>query len=92
MHTAEGKKQSADYSRPLLSATMRWAMLDQMRNPPKGFEGVVASHFALKKDAIKAQIKEWAKEDPSTINAAFIKELTDELDKQKVVKASVADD
>jgi len=84
MHTPEGQQQSAEYTRPLLSATLRWAMLDQMRNPPAGFEDVVAAHFTLKKDAIKAQMKRWAEKDPSGINDAFIKEVTDEMEKQKL--------
>jgi baculoviral IAP repeat-containing protein 6 len=92
MTGAEGKQQSDDYSRPLYAATARWAMLDQMRSPPKGFESIVAAHFALKRDEIKAQIKRWAEINPDEINDAFVAELHAELDKQAVPNSMEEDD
>ena len=71
--TPAGHAACVEYNRPLYLATTQWAMLDQLRNPPKGFEQVVRAHFALKKDAILAQLADWAK-----LNAE-VKPLIDEM-------------
>jgi len=86
MHTPAGKSQSEAYSRPLLAATVRWAMIDQMRHPPAGFERIVAAHFTLKRDEIKRQVDEWAKKNPDGLNAEVIKELHELLDQQTLPK------
>jgi len=36
--TAEGASTSAEYNFGVQLNTMRWAMIDQLRNPPPGFE------------------------------------------------------
>lgn len=36
--TAEGTSTSAEYNFGVQLNTMRWAMIDQLRNPPPGFE------------------------------------------------------
>jgi hypothetical protein len=43
-------------------ATLRHAMLAQLRSPPFGFERAVRAHFALKRDEIAAQAARWAAE------------------------------
>lgn len=42
--------------------TVRWAILENLRNPPKAFENVIKRHFYLKKDEIMAQVKGWIDE------------------------------
>jgi ubiquitin-protein ligase len=79
MHTPEGQKQSEAYSQPFLHDTLRWAVLDQLQNPPKGFEDVVKSHFRLKKERILKQAEEWAKKNPSV--TALIPQLKAEFAK-----------
>ncbi len=88
MGSAEGKRQSEDYSRPLLAATIRHAMLDQMNSPPKGFESIVSTHFALKKAEILRQVageNGWATTNPGEIHAEMIQKLEEALEKQRVV-------
>ena len=34
-------------------------MVDQLENPPKGFEEVIRRHFSLKKDEVVKQAEEW---------------------------------
>lgn len=82
MHTPAGKTASEDYNRPLLKETIQWAMLDQMRNPPPGFEAVVRAHFALKREAILAQAERWAEKNENI--KKMIPDLKKELDKQKL--------
>lgn len=81
MHTAEGRAASAAYSRPFLHDTLKWAVLDQLQHPPKGFEAVVERHFALKKERILLQAQQWAKENPAV--TPLIPQLKAEFDKLK---------
>jgi len=85
MHTAHGKTSSDAYSQPLYAGTVKFAMLDMLKNPPKGFEAVVKSHFALKKDAINKQMEEWEKKNAEITGLKA--ELKDLMEKQKVVAA-----
>ena len=36
-------------------------MIEQMRNPPKGFEAIIHRHFFLKKDEILKECHKWVK-------------------------------
>lgn len=37
-------------------------MIEQIRNPPRGFETVIKTHFYLKKDEIMKDVEKWIKE------------------------------
>lgn len=41
---------------------MRWGMVEMLKNPPKGFELVIKTHFKLRKQNILRQIARWAEE------------------------------
>ncbi len=41
---------------------LRFAMIEQIRDPPKGFEKVVHTHFRLKKDTIMKDVAKWIEE------------------------------
>ncbi len=47
-----GKKKSNDYNEKRHPHTIKLAMIDMIKNPPKGFEDVVKNHFRMKKDEI----------------------------------------
>jgi hypothetical protein len=81
MHTPAGRQASADYSRPFLHDTLKWAVLDQLQHPPKGFEAVVERHFALKQERILRQAEQWAEKNPAV--TALIPQLKAEFDKLK---------
>jgi baculoviral IAP repeat-containing protein 6 len=59
-------------------ATVRFAMLDMMANPPAGFEDVVALHFAHKAAHIRATMATWQSDARST--AEELTELTEKLE------------
>lgn len=42
-------------------ANVKFAMIDNIKNPPKGFESVVRRHFYLKKDEILEDVRQWVK-------------------------------
>jgi baculoviral IAP repeat-containing protein 6 len=44
---------------PLRELTIRYAMIDQIKNPPKGFEEITLNHFKYKKNYIKMVTYNW---------------------------------
>ncbi|EDV23709.1 uncharacterized protein TRIADDRAFT_26979 [Trichoplax adhaerens] len=61
-NTPHGQQASLEYSANIRQATVRWAMLEQLRNPPSGFEDVIQSHFAMKRSEILKQCQNWREE------------------------------
>jgi hypothetical protein len=64
--TREGNAGSEAYSRTIRLANLRYAMIDILRHPPKGFEEVVSRHFALCRRRIAMQSKRWLLEAAAT--------------------------
>ena len=48
MHTAEGRRRSAEYNRPLREETVRLAMLDLLKHPPAEWAAAIRAHFRLR--------------------------------------------
>jgi baculoviral IAP repeat-containing protein 6 len=46
--TQVGTKRSNEYNRSIRQHTMRWAILEQLRDPPRAFVKVVRAHYRLK--------------------------------------------
>ena len=42
-------------------ANIRYAMIEMIKKPPRGFEEVVRRHFLLKKEEILEQCERWLK-------------------------------
>jgi len=57
--TNQGKQNSSDYNANIKQATVRWAMLEQMRRPSACFKEIVHKHFTMKKTKIISQIDDW---------------------------------
>jgi len=57
--TPHGTSQSTSYNNRVRVATVKFAMIDQLENPPKGFEYPVLTHFYLMKEAILEQVNGW---------------------------------
>eukprot|EP01052_Picozoa_sp_SAG31_P025609 SAG31_NODE_2254_length_6073_cov_3.048711_4_plen_511_part_00 len=89
MGTPEGDAESVKYNCVIREATLRWAMLDQLRNPPTGLEEPVKAHFLHRKDQILKTINGWlaeAKEKSIEMRhqrqlASYVAEITKELNK-----------
>lgn len=62
MHTAEGKAAAFAYADSRRRDTIRFAMCEQLKSPPVGFEEVIKLHFALRGKALLKQCKAWAAE------------------------------
>ena len=59
MTSETGKTQSRQYNENIRTQTLRWAMIDQLKNPSPGFEEIIKTHFRLKKELILEQLDGW---------------------------------
>ena len=57
--TTAATEASFHYNVVIMIACIKEAMIDQIRNPKKGFEEVTRKHFKMKRNAIIAQIEGW---------------------------------
>jgi len=62
MHTTKGQTNSKKYNEPLLIGTIKWAIIDMIKNPPNGMEEVIKNHFKFKKDEILTTTQKWLTE------------------------------
>ncbi|KAL7076726.1 hypothetical protein ACQ4LE_003795 [Meloidogyne hapla] len=54
-----GQQASREYDANIMQMCVRWAMVEQIRNPPKAFTEIVRSHFWMKRDEICDQVEAW---------------------------------
>ncbi|XP_069464004.1 baculoviral IAP repeat-containing protein 6 isoform X2 [Ambystoma mexicanum] len=57
--TPSGTQSSREYDGNIRQATVKWAMLEQMKNPSPCFKEVIHKHFYLKRADIMGQCEEW---------------------------------
>lgn len=62
MGTPEGDQRNRGYCNIVKLANIRYAMIEQMREPPAGFEEVIHKSFYLRKDNILKEVKSWIDE------------------------------
>jgi len=80
MGTSHGDQASKQYNTVIRAGTLAHAMIDQLKNPPVGFEEVVRSHFALRRQAILQEVAGWESDkDVDAAQVATLKDLLNEL-------------
>nr|XP_033791570.1 baculoviral IAP repeat-containing protein 6 isoform X2 [Geotrypetes seraphini] len=57
--TPSGTQSSREYDGNIRQATVKWAMLEQIRNSSPCFKEVIHKHFFLKRAEVMAQCEEW---------------------------------
>ena len=57
--TPPGNQNSRDYDVNIRQASVKWAMLEQIRNPAPCFKEVTRAHFGIKRHEIERQCDEW---------------------------------
>jgi baculoviral IAP repeat-containing protein 6 len=80
-----GIQHSREYNEVIRVATMKWAMLEQLKKPSPGFEEVITTHFKLKRNEILKQCSEWVKEASTSKTSGHyekIKKVYEELQKE----------
>ncbi|XP_077994932.1 dual E2 ubiquitin-conjugating enzyme/E3 ubiquitin-protein ligase BIRC6-like isoform X2 [Glandiceps talaboti] len=60
--TPSGTQSSREYDANIRQATVKWAMLEMIRNPPPCFKEVIVTHFYLKKHEVMSQCDQWIQE------------------------------
>lgn len=75
--TKEGTSRSAEYNENIWVGTLRHAIIGQLRNPTKGFETVIQSHFRLHKHNLRKQAEQWVLEASDTNRAKLERALHD---------------
>ena len=66
MGTPQGEAKNEAYSNIVRYANIKYAMIEQIRKPSKGFEEVIKRHFYLKKDQILKEVKGWIERSKKT--------------------------
>lgn len=62
MHTERGKELNFNYNDNIRLQNMRWAIVDKLKNPAKGFESLIKQHFMLKQNEILETTQKWIDE------------------------------
>lgn len=60
--TPSGNHSSREYNSNIYQACVKWAMLEQLKNPSPCFRDVINTHFWLKRNEICEQIEGWIAE------------------------------
>jgi len=68
-----------EYDERVYYGTAKWAVLEQLKHPPVGFEEVMRAHFRAKKDIILRQIRQWASQGSEKL-ASELAPVVDELE------------
>ncbi|CAH8824751.1 unnamed protein product [Trichobilharzia szidati] len=59
MGTPKGIAISYKYNARIRAATVRWAMINQLKHLPVGFEEVILKHFLHRRSFIISQVEQW---------------------------------
>eukprot|EP01026_Neomeris_dumetosa_P045120 TRINITY_DN3821_c0_g1_i2.p1 TRINITY_DN3821_c0_g1~~TRINITY_DN3821_c0_g1_i2.p1 ORF type:complete len:595 (-),score=63.73 TRINITY_DN3821_c0_g1_i2:461-2245(-) len=62
MSSSLRQDQSIQYSKNIRMQTMRYAILDMLKNPPPEFSDVIKLHFKLRKQFLLEQCQKWVEE------------------------------
>lgn len=57
--TPEGEKKNEGYQNIVRYANVKFAMIDQIKKPSRGFETVIKRHFYIKKAEILTEVNHW---------------------------------
>ena len=68
--TPEGDRQSRSYNEAIREATVRYAMVEQLKKPPPELQAPILDHFRLRRAAILDQVKGWASDKENSVRHA----------------------
>ena len=57
--TTEGERKNEGYMNIVRYGNVKWAMLEKLKTPTKGFEDVIRRHFFVKRAEILAEVNYW---------------------------------
>lgn len=59
INTERGNTENKNYNEKLYPHIIKYSMIEQLKNPPVGYEEVVKLHFKMKKEEIMTTIQKW---------------------------------
>jgi ubiquitin-protein ligase len=59
--TEVGESKNEAYSNVVRYGNIKFAMIDNIRDPPKGFESVIKRHFFIRRESILTEVHRWLK-------------------------------
>ena len=62
MGTTEGDRKNRGYCNIVKLANIRYAMIEQIREPPVGMEDIINRSFYLRSDLIMKEVRSWIDE------------------------------
>ncbi|MDP2436434.1 MAG: ubiquitin-conjugating enzyme E2, partial [archaeon] len=74
--SSKGIAKSLEYNRNIRAQTIRWAIIDQLRNPSPGFEDVIRAHFLLKAKDVVSTVFGWIAEEMDRSDAAASQQVS----------------
>lgn len=79
--TPDGDRQSRQYNEVIREATVRYAMIAQLKSPTPELKDAIVAHFRMRKAPILEQVKGWAADKHnSTRHADAMRELAADLE------------
>ena len=57
--TPEGERKNEGYANIVRYCNIKFAIIEQIKNPPEGFEKIIKRNFYLKKNVILNEVKKW---------------------------------
>jgi len=83
-NTPAGQENSEEYSANIKQATVKWAILNQLKQPTPCFKDVIHAHFYLKKDEVLEQVQGWLSNiETLDINKRYAKKLSNHVQSLK---------
>jgi len=82
--TTSGNRESQNYNENVFRNNMKYAILEQIRAPPEGFDNVVRSHFFYKRDSLIKELEIQAAKFSSKDIGKLLSEVKTELMKIKI--------
>ena len=63
MGTPQGEKLNTGYANVVRYGTLKYAIIEQLKNPTPGFEDVIRRNFFMKKEMILEEVDGWIERD-----------------------------
>ena len=84
--TPEGDRQSRAYNETIREATVRYAMIGQLKNPAPELKEAILGHFRMRRPEVLEQVRGWASDSGNssrhaTTMATLVTELVTIMDK-----------
>jgi hypothetical protein len=70
MNTVEGEKKNRGYQNIVKYCNVKFAIIENIKSPPKGFEKIIRRNYYLKKQMILDEVKQWCEEAKDSDNTA----------------------